>query len=109
MNATRHFLQSWMEENVGRLPAETEVSIPMLAQQFEEDADAAGYGREVRRQELGDIQDAIQRALHSAGKERRKRMLSRRRIPLRRTRMPGSAAATEGRSRSTARAPAALG
>ncbi|MBZ9848223.1 hypothetical protein LB565_09530 [Mesorhizobium sp. CA14] len=63
MNATKEFLLSWLEENVGNLPADTEVSVPMLAQQFEQDADAAGYGREVREQEVGNIEDAIQRAL----------------------------------------------
>jgi hypothetical protein len=69
MNATKEFLRSWLEENVGNLPADTEVSVPMLAQQFEQDADAAGYGREVREQEVGNIEDAIQRALDKAGKE----------------------------------------
>jgi hypothetical protein len=69
MNATKEFLRSWLEENVGNLPAETEVSVPMLAQQFEQDADAAGYGREVREQELGNIEDAIQRALDTTGEE----------------------------------------
>ncbi|MBZ9991164.1 DUF768 domain-containing protein [Mesorhizobium sp. BH1-1-5] len=63
MNATKEFLRSWLEENVGNLPADTEVSVPMLAQQFEQDADAAGYGREVREQEVGNIEDAIQCAL----------------------------------------------
>ncbi|AEH90906.1 MULTISPECIES: DUF768 domain-containing protein [Mesorhizobium] len=67
MNATKEFLRSWLEENVGNLPADTEVSVPMLAQQFEQDADAAGYGREVREQELGNIEDAIQRALDRTG------------------------------------------
>ncbi|TPI12945.1 DUF768 domain-containing protein [Mesorhizobium sp. B4-1-3] len=69
MNATKEFLRSWLEENVGNLPADTEVSVPMLAQQFEQDADAAGYGREVREQEVGNIEDAIQRALDRTGKE----------------------------------------
>ncbi|TGV77041.1 DUF768 domain-containing protein, partial [Mesorhizobium sp. M00.F.Ca.ET.149.01.1.1] len=50
MNATKEFLRSWLEENVGNLPTDTEISVPMLAQQFEQDADAAGYGREVREQ-----------------------------------------------------------
>ncbi|MDX8528942.1 hypothetical protein RFM68_31190 [Mesorhizobium sp. MSK_1335] len=67
MNATKEFLRSWLEENVGNLPAETEVSVPMLAQQFEQDADAAGYGREVREQELGNIEDAIQQTLDRTG------------------------------------------
>jgi len=69
MNATKEFLRSWLEENVGNLPADTEVSVPMLAQQFEQDADAAGYTREVREQEIGNIEDAIQRALDKTGKE----------------------------------------
>ncbi|UCI10526.1 DUF768 domain-containing protein [Mesorhizobium sp. B1-1-8] len=69
MNATKEFLRSWLEENVGNVPPETEISIPMLAQQFEQDADAAGYGREVREQELGNIEDAIQRALDRAAEE----------------------------------------
>jgi hypothetical protein len=69
MNATKEFLLSWLEENVGTLPAETQVSVPMLAQQFELDADAAGYGREVREQEVGNIEDAIQRALDKIGEE----------------------------------------
>ncbi|RUX04706.1 DUF768 domain-containing protein [Mesorhizobium sp. M2A.F.Ca.ET.037.01.1.1] len=71
MNATKEFLRSWLEENVGNLPAETEISVPMLAQQFEQDADAAGYGREVREQEVGNIEDAIQRALDKIGEENR--------------------------------------
>lgn len=69
MNATKEFLRSWLEENVGNLPAETEISVPMLAQQFEQDADAAGYGREVREQEVGNIEDAIQRALDKIGED----------------------------------------
>lgn len=69
MNATKEFLRSWLEENVGNLPAETEVSVPMLAQQFEQDADAAGYGREVREQEVGNIEDAIRHALDRAGEK----------------------------------------
>ncbi|PBB65211.1 hypothetical protein CK228_28450 [Mesorhizobium sp. WSM4312] len=71
MNATKEFLRSWLEENVGNLPAETEVSVSMLAQQFEQDADAAGYGREVREQEVGNIEDAIQRALDKIGEDNR--------------------------------------
>ncbi|MBZ9759722.1 hypothetical protein LB553_02330 [Mesorhizobium sp. CA8] len=63
MNATKEFLRSWLAENVGNLPTDTEISVAMLAQQFEQDADAAGYGREVREQEVGNIEDAIQRAL----------------------------------------------
>jgi len=69
MNATKEFLRSWLEENVGNLPADTEVSVPMLAQQFEQDADAAGYGREVREQEVGNIEDAIQCALAKTGEK----------------------------------------
>ncbi|RWE79853.1 hypothetical protein [Mesorhizobium sp.] len=71
MNATKEFLRSWLEENVGNLPTDTEISVPMLAQQFEQDADAAGYGREVREQEVGNIEDAIQRALDKTGEENR--------------------------------------
>ncbi|RWB72478.1 MAG: DUF768 domain-containing protein [Mesorhizobium sp.] len=69
MNATKEFLRSWLEENVGNLPTDTEISVPMLAQQFEQDADAAGYGREVREQEIGNIEDAIQRALDKIGED----------------------------------------
>ncbi|MBZ9814690.1 hypothetical protein [Mesorhizobium sp. CA7] len=71
MNATKEFLRSWLAENVGNLPTDTEVSVAMLAQQFEQDADAAGYGREVREQEVGNIEDSIQRALDKAGEENR--------------------------------------
>ncbi|RWC26390.1 hypothetical protein [Mesorhizobium sp.] len=67
MSATREFLQSWLEENVGNLPADTGISVQILAQQFEQDAEAAGYSREVREQEVGNIEDAIQRALDETG------------------------------------------
>ncbi|WFP65695.1 MULTISPECIES: hypothetical protein [unclassified Mesorhizobium] len=69
MNATKKFLRSWLEENVGTLPADTEVSVPMLARQFEQDADAAGYRREVREQEVGNIEDVVRRALDKSGAE----------------------------------------
>ncbi|UCI29776.1 DUF768 domain-containing protein [Mesorhizobium sp. B4-1-4] len=66
MSATVEFFRSWLQENVGNLPADTQVSIAVLAQQFEQDADAAGYGREIREEEIGHIEDAIQRALDQA-------------------------------------------
>ncbi|TPL12401.1 DUF768 domain-containing protein [Mesorhizobium sp. B2-4-14] len=66
MSATVEFFRSWLQENVGKLPADTQVSIAVLAQQFEQDADAAGYGREIREEEIGHIEDAIQRALDQA-------------------------------------------
>ncbi|TIU10001.1 MAG: DUF768 domain-containing protein, partial [Mesorhizobium sp.] len=46
MSATKEFFETWLQENVGNLPAESEVSVAVLAQQFEQDADAAGYGHE---------------------------------------------------------------
>ncbi|MER8500724.1 MULTISPECIES: hypothetical protein [unclassified Mesorhizobium] len=66
MSATKEFFQTWLQENVGNLPAESEVSVAVLAQQFEQDADAAGYGHEVREDELGNIQEAIEAALKKA-------------------------------------------
>ncbi|TPI63448.1 DUF768 domain-containing protein [Mesorhizobium sp. B3-1-3] len=72
MNATKEFLRSWLDENLGNLLADTAVSVPMLAQQFEQDADAAGYGREVREQEVGNIEEAIQSALDKNGAENAK-------------------------------------
>jgi hypothetical protein len=59
MSATKEFFKIWLNENVGNLPAESEVSTAVLAQQFEQDADAAGYGREVREDEIGNVEDAI--------------------------------------------------
>ncbi|TIQ37053.1 MAG: DUF768 domain-containing protein [Mesorhizobium sp.] len=67
MSATREFFRSWIEENVGNEPADTQISVPVLAQQFEQDADAAGYGLEVREEEIGNIEDAITRALNKTG------------------------------------------
>ncbi|MER8388847.1 hypothetical protein NKJ46_18810 [Mesorhizobium sp. M0166] len=66
MSATKEFFETWLQENVGNLPAESEVSVAVLAQQFEQDADAAGYGHEVREDELGNIQEAIEAALKKA-------------------------------------------
>ncbi|RWI11417.1 hypothetical protein [Mesorhizobium sp.] len=66
MSATKEFFETWLQENVGDLPAESEVSVAVLAQQFEQDADAAGYGREVREDEIGDIEEAIAEALRKA-------------------------------------------
>ncbi|MCP9229607.1 hypothetical protein NMG46_04990 [Mesorhizobium sp. LMG 17147] len=66
MSATKEFFETWLQENVGNLPAESEVSVAVLAQQFEQDADAAGYGHEVREDELGNIQEAIEAALRKA-------------------------------------------
>jgi hypothetical protein len=63
MSATKEFFKIWLQENVGNLPAESEVSTAVLAQQFEQDADAAGYGREVRDDEIGNVEDAIAEAL----------------------------------------------
>ncbi|PBB95324.1 hypothetical protein [Mesorhizobium sp. WSM3862] len=63
MSATKEFFRSWLEENVGNLLADTQVSVPVLVRQFEQDADAAGYGHEVREEEIGNIEDAIERAL----------------------------------------------
>ncbi|MER8483005.1 hypothetical protein [Mesorhizobium sp. M1322] len=71
MSATKEFFETWLQENVGNMPAESEVSVAVLAQQFEQDADAAGYGHEVREDEIGDIEEAIAEALSKAraGKE----------------------------------------
>lgn len=69
MSATKEFLAIWLQENVGNLPAESEVSIAILAQQFEQDADAAGYGREVRDDELGNIENAIAQVLKTEPSE----------------------------------------
>ncbi|WP_245492869.1 hypothetical protein, partial [Mesorhizobium sp. M7A.F.Ca.CA.001.04.1.1] len=66
MNATKEFFESWLQENVGTLAGQEEVSFAVLAQQFEQDAEAAGYGREVREDELGNIEDAIEQALKKA-------------------------------------------
>ncbi|UVC16917.1 hypothetical protein [Mesorhizobium onobrychidis] len=66
MSATKEFFETWLQENVGDLPAESEVSVAVLAQQFEQDADAAGYGHEVREDEIGDIEEAIAEALSKA-------------------------------------------
>ncbi|RWC30400.1 MAG: DUF768 domain-containing protein [Mesorhizobium sp.] len=63
MSATKEFFETWLQENVGNLPAESEVSVAVLAQQFEQDADAAGYGHEIREDEIGDIEEAIEKAL----------------------------------------------
>ncbi|TIL45237.1 MAG: hypothetical protein E5Y73_34385 [Mesorhizobium sp.] len=66
MSATKEFFETWLQENVGNLPAESEVSVAVLVQQFEQDADAAGYGYEVRQDEIGDIEEAIEKALNRA-------------------------------------------
>jgi hypothetical protein len=66
MSATKEFFETWLQENVGDLPAESEVSVAVLVQQFEQDADAAGYGHEVRQDEIGDIEEAIAEALRKA-------------------------------------------
>ncbi|TIS95195.1 MAG: DUF768 domain-containing protein [Mesorhizobium sp.] len=66
MSATKEFFETWLQENVGDLPAESEVSVAVLVQQFEQDADAAGYGHEVRQDEIGDIEEAIAEALKKA-------------------------------------------
>nr|WP_268931182.1 hypothetical protein [Mesorhizobium sp. SEMIA396] len=55
-----------MQENVGTLAGKEDVSFAVLAQQFEQDAEAAGYGREVREDELGNIEHAIEQALKNA-------------------------------------------
>jgi hypothetical protein len=67
MSATREFFAIWLQENVGGLPAEGEVSVAVLAQQFEQDADAAGCGREIRDDEIGNVEDAIEKALKKGG------------------------------------------
>jgi hypothetical protein len=66
MSVTREFFEAWLKENVGGLPAERTASPAVLAQQFEQDADAAGYGREVRDEEIGNIEDAIREAIGRA-------------------------------------------
>jgi hypothetical protein len=66
MSVTKEFLETWLQENVGNLPAEAEVSIAVLAQQFEQDAQAAGYGHSVREDEIGNLEDAIEKALKRA-------------------------------------------
>ncbi|TPK25984.1 DUF768 domain-containing protein [Mesorhizobium sp. B2-5-3] len=66
MSATIEFFRSWLQENVGNVPADAPVSVAGLVQQFEQDANAAGYGREVREQEIDNIEDAIQQALDKA-------------------------------------------
>ncbi|MEZ0326571.1 MAG: hypothetical protein ACAH95_11760 [Fimbriimonas sp.] len=66
MSATKEFFAIWLQENVGNLRAESGVSLAVLAQQFEQDADAAGYGREVREDELGNIESALEGALEKA-------------------------------------------
>jgi hypothetical protein len=66
MSATKEFFQTWLQENVGNLPAEDQVSVAILVQQFEQDADAAGYGHEVREDEIGNIEDAMEEALSKA-------------------------------------------
>jgi hypothetical protein len=67
MSATRAFFENWLQENVGTLPGREEVSVAVLAQQFEQDAELAGYGRDVREDELGNIEDAIEQAIRNAG------------------------------------------
>ncbi|WP_181179949.1 hypothetical protein [Mesorhizobium sp. B2-1-3A] len=67
MSATREFFENWLQENVGTLPGQEEVSVAVLAQQFEQDAEVAGYGRDVREDELGNIEDAIEQAIKNAG------------------------------------------
>jgi hypothetical protein len=66
MSATKEFFETWLQENVGNLPAESGVSIAVLAQQFEQDAEAAGYGHAVREDEIGNIEDAMEKALKRA-------------------------------------------
>ncbi len=69
MSVTREFFEAWLKENVGGVPAERTVSPAVLAQQFEQDAEAAGYGREVRDEEIGNIEDAIRLAIGRAAQE----------------------------------------
>jgi hypothetical protein len=69
MSVTREFFQAWLQENVGTLPPEIEVSPAVLAEQFEQDADAAGFGQEIRDEEIGNIDDAIVAALGKARAE----------------------------------------
>lgn len=59
MSATIEFFKAWMRENIGTLPADQEISISVLARQFEDDANAAGYGADVREDEIGDIEEAM--------------------------------------------------
>jgi hypothetical protein len=66
MSATKEFFETWLQENVGNLPAKGEVSVAVLAQQFEQDAEAAGYGHAVREDEIGNIEGAIEKALNRA-------------------------------------------
>lgn len=63
MSVTREFFEAWLKENVGSLPPQSEVSPAVLAKQFEEDADAAGYGSAVREEEIGNVEEAIVAAL----------------------------------------------
>jgi hypothetical protein len=69
MSVTREFFEAWLKENVGGVPAERTVSPAVLAQQFEQDAEAAGYCREVRDEEIGNIEDAIRLAIGRAPHE----------------------------------------
>lgn len=71
MGVTREFFEAWLKENVGGVPAERTVSPAVLARQFEQDAEAAGYGREVRDEEIGNIEDAIRLAIGRAPQEDR--------------------------------------
>ncbi len=66
MSVTREFFDAWLKENVGSLPPQSEVSVAVLARQFEEDADAAGYGSAVREEEIGNVEEAIVAALGKA-------------------------------------------
>jgi hypothetical protein len=66
MGITREFFETWLKENVGKLPPESEVSPAVLARQFERDADAEGYGPAVREEEIGNVEEAIVAALEEA-------------------------------------------
>lgn len=66
MSATLEFFKAWLRENVGTLAVEDEISIPVLARQFEQDADAAGYGVDVREDEIGNIENAIAEELEAS-------------------------------------------
>ncbi|WP_292406553.1 hypothetical protein [Mesorhizobium sp.] len=66
MSVTKEFFETWLEENVGDLPAESGMSIAVLALQFEQDAEAAGYGHAVREDEIGNIEEATEKALKRA-------------------------------------------
>ncbi len=46
----------------------------MLAEQFEQDADAAGFGQEIRDEEIGNIDDAIVAALGKGPKMRQQEL-----------------------------------